>query len=78
MGIFGRNKVVQGSSDGPQVPKRVNRVRVTFSQGNNTAQHDFLMEPEHTNQMNVAYVMSDKYGRGVTIHGSEIVGQENA
>lgn len=78
MGIFGRNKVVQGSSSEPQVPVTKNRVRVTFSQGNNTAQHDFLMDKDSTNQMNVAYVMSDKYGRGVTIHSAEVVGEENA
>lgn len=78
MGFFGRDKTVQGSSDGAQVPRRKNRVRVTFSQGNNTSQHDFLMDPEHTNQMNVAYAVSDVYGRNVTIHKSEIIGQENA
>ncbi len=78
MGFFNRNKTVQGSSDAPEVPRVKNRVRVTFSQGNNIGTHDFLMDPEQTNQMNVAYAVTDKYGRNAVIHDSKVIGQENA
>lgn len=78
MGIFKRDKTVQGSSQGPEVPVTRNIVRVTFSKGTHTGQHDFVMDKNNTNQMTVISETCREYGNNVQIHDSRIIGETNA
>ncbi len=77
MGLFGRNKTVQGTSDSAQVPVKKNVMRVTYTADNgDTRLHDVVIDAKNSNDFSVRHVIASTVDDVAKIHSVRKVGEE--
>lgn len=78
MGIFKRDKTVQGTSGNAQVPVTKVVTRVTYEDRNGIVQqHDVVLPEKDSNRFNVHHVIADRVDGAARIIDMSDIGKEH-